>query len=206
MKKYKFGRIGRIFLVVCMVEIFGCSQNVMAKKHSEEAQAYLEYERNGGFEEATEGMYDLEYAVVDLDRDGVDEFIIKGKNEEEYNEYIFYRYKENSVQLIGSFESGNLANRELYITRKKGIVAVFTGIADLKIYSMYSIGEDNVEEKIYITRQDVPDSETGKQTREYTSWDADNNKLDMPVSNEEEWTEFKNELKEIKFDVQTEGE
>ena len=206
MKKYKFGRIGRIFLVVCMVEIFGCSQNVMAKKHSEEAQAYLEYERNGGFEEATEGMYDLEYAVVDLDRDGVDEFIIKGKNEEENNEYIFYRYKENSVQLIGSFESGNLANRELYITRKKGIVAVFTGIADLKIYSMYSIGEDNVEEKIYITRQDVPDSETGKQTREYTSWDADNNKLDMPVSNEEEWTEFKNELKEIKFDVQTEGE
>ena len=97
MKKYKFGRIGRIFLVVCMVEIFGCSQNVMAKKHSEEAQAYLEYERNGGFEEATEGMYDLEYAVVDLDRDGVDEFIIKGKNEEEYNEYIFYRYKFCSV-------------------------------------------------------------------------------------------------------------
>lgn len=206
MKKYKFWRIGRIFLVVCMVEIFGYSQNVMAKKHSEEAQAYLEYERNGGFEEATEGMYDLGYAVVDLDRDGVDEFIIKGKNEEEYNEYIFYRYKENSVQLIGSFESGNLANGELYITRKKGTVAVFTGIADLKIYSMYSIGEDNVEKKIYITRQDVPDSETGKQTREYTSWDADNNKLDMPVSNEEEWTEFKNELKEIKFDVQTEGE
>ena len=63
-----------------------------------------------------------------------------------------------------------------------------------------------MEEKIYITRQDVPDSETGKQTREYTSWDADNNKLDMPVSNEEEWTEFKNELKEIKFDVQMEGE
>lgn len=175
---------------------------------TEEDQAYIRYNEETGFEKDSEDMYDLEYAVKDLDGDGFHEFILKGKKQNDINinyKYIFYRYKDGNVQMIGSLENWqNGGNGEMYTARKKGTIIVFWRIADRKTYRVYNIG-DSVEETMNVYCQDTTCNDAeGKRIWEYGTLDADRNSLNVPVSNETEWTEFEKELKEIKFFVQEE--
>lgn len=175
---------------------------------TEEDQAYIRYSEEKGFEKDSEDMYDLEYAVKDLDGDGSHEIILKGKKQDETNtkyKYIFYRYKDGNVQMIGSLENWqNGGNGEVYTARKKGTIIVFWRIADRKTYKVYNIG-DSVDETINVYRQDTTYSDAeGKKIWEYGTLDTEGNNLNVPVSNEVEWTEFEKELKEIKFFVQKE--
>lgn len=210
--------------ILCMAGILLFGQSVMAKKRtggantqtaestaeteqntasgsgsSEEDQAYAEYDNA----EDCEGMYDLSYAVKDLDGDGIHEFILKGKTDTDGNmkyKYIFYRYKDKNVQMIGSMENWqNGGEGELYTTETAGEVVTFSRIADRKTYKVYSI-RDTVDEKMRVYRQDTTQNDTeGNRIWIYGTLDPDNNEMNTPVSNEQEWTQFENGLKEITF-------
>lgn len=170
---------------------------------SEEEEAYTQYAASGSFVEDYEGMYDLRSAVKDLDGDGVRELIIKGKIDDEVNtkyKYIFYRYKDKNVYRIGSLENWqNGGDGEIYTTQKAGTVVVFWRIADRKTYKVYEIG-DSVEEMLDVYRQDTTNNDTeGKRIWIYGTSDGDGNELNVPVSSEQEWSQFEDELKEITF-------
>lgn len=170
---------------------------------SEEDQAYIEYDSARNFQKDCEEMYDLSYAVKDLDGDGIHEFIVKGKTDTEGNmkyKYIFYRYKDENVQMIGSIENWqNGGEGELYATEKAGAVVTFSRIADRKTYKVYNI-RDTIDEKMRIYRQDTTNNDTaGNRIWIYGTLDPDNNEMNTPVSNEQEWTQFENGLKEITF-------
>lgn len=232
MRKRNFFRGKGILLtcVLCITGVFLFDQSVMARKRtsetdantqteestanteqntapglgsSEEDQAYIEYDSAGSLLEDCEEMYDLSYAVKDLDGDGIHEFIVKGKTDTEGNmkyKYIFYRYKDKTVQMIGSLENWqNGGEGEIYTTEKVGTVVVFWRIADRKTYKVYSIG-DSIDETINVYSQDTTYSDSeGKKIWEYGTLDTDGNALNLPVSNEQEWTQFESELKEITF-------
>ena len=170
---------------------------------SKEDQAYIEYDSVGNFQKDCEEMYDLSYAVKDLDGDGIHEFIVKGKTDTEGNmkyKYIFYRYKDENVQMIGSIENWqNGGEGEMYATDKAGAVVTFSRIADRKTYKVYNI-RDTIDEKMRIYRQDTTNNDTaGNRIWIYGTLDPDNNEMNTPVSNEQEWTQFENGLKEITF-------
>lgn len=170
---------------------------------SEEEEAYTQYAAAGSFVEDYEGMYDLRSAVKDLDGDGVRELIIKGKIDDEANtkyKYIFYRYKDKNVYRIGSLENWqNGGDGEIYTTQKTGTIVVFWRIADRKTYKVYTVGE-SVEKTLDIYRQDTTNNDTeGNRIWIYGTQDADGNELNVPVSSEQEWSQFEGELKEITF-------
>lgn len=87
----------------------------------------------------------------------------------------------------------------MYATDKAGAVVTYSRIADRKTYKVYNI-RDTIDEKMRIYRQDTTNNDTeGNRIWIYGTLDPDNNEMNTPVSNEQEWTQFENGLKEITF-------
>ena len=160
---------------------------------SEEETAYKEFLDAGEYFSDVEDLTNVMYSVYDINGDKTKELIIKGAdNEENKEEYFFYRYKDKAVKAVGSLENtDDNGESKLYYVKKEKEIAVSKEATDKSSYTLYKVGK-KIKSSFSINKENIDDQ------MKYTLEDENGNVTDQKIT-EANWSEVEESLEEIVF-------